>query len=277
MYFANVYTYILSFIEYIDLTTKMYANREQRYWIKDFSLYASDRLSLLSGDWLSDAIINCAQNLLKEQYPLVGGLQSTTLGYTLSYTIERGEFVQIINVRDSHWVTISNIGCKPDYINVYDSLPYKDISYRAKQQISALIHSAAKEITLNFPPVQCQRGGSDCGLFAIAFAVTLCTGFNPSDLQYNQASFRSHLRGCIENKCISPFPCTMLAKKRQDKEIHQVVPFYCICRQPEGGKMAECTTCGDWFHEECVELPDNIELDDVEWFCPTCSYRCSKL
>ena len=59
------------------------------------------------------------------------------------------------------------------------------------EQICALI------LTLNFPNVQFQKGGSDCGLFSIAFAASLCTGFRfyPADLQYNQTL---HLLNCID-------------------------------------------------------------------------------
>ncbi len=104
----------------------------------------------------------------------MGGLQATTLGDILSYTVEEGEFVQILNVRGSHWVTVSNIGCEQNCIKVYDSIPYGDLSSRARKQISALICSDANQIIMKFPSVQQQKGGSDCGLFAIAFAATLC-------------------------------------------------------------------------------------------------------
>ena len=146
-------------------------SRRQRYWIKDLSLYASDRQSIKNGEWLTDAVINSAQTLLREQYPLIGGLQMTTLGHTLSYAIEKGEFVQVLNIRGSHWLTISNIGCKPNLINIYDSIPYGDISTRAKQQICALVFSDAAEITQLFKCAVTNRGGSDCGLYAIAFAM----------------------------------------------------------------------------------------------------------
>ncbi len=153
---------------YIDLTegeeSKDEIKREQRYWMKEFSLFVTDRLSLISGDWLTDTIINCAQRLLKEHYPLMGGLQATTLGDILSYTVEKGEFVQILNVRGSHWVTVSNIGCEQNCIKVYDSIPYGDLSSRARKQISALICSDANQIILKFPSVQQQKGGSDCGI-----------------------------------------------------------------------------------------------------------------
>jgi len=50
----------------------------------------SDRISILSGEWLTDAVINCCQTLLKEQYPHIGELQNTGLGETLAYEIETG-------------------------------------------------------------------------------------------------------------------------------------------------------------------------------------------
>ena len=45
------------------------------------------------------SVIDAAQVLLKECFPEIGGLQRTTLGHTLTYAVEKGEFVQIINVR----------------------------------------------------------------------------------------------------------------------------------------------------------------------------------
>lgn len=242
--------------------------RQQRFWIKEQGLYVSDRQSIMAGEWLTDAVINSAQRLLKERYPQMGGLQMTTLGDTLTYTIEKGEFVQIINVRGSHWITISNIGCLQNHINVYDSIPYGDVSLRVKQQICALVFSNAKEIILHFPNVQSQKGGIDCGLFSIAFATTLCTGFHPADLQYNQSYFRDHLLDCIQKRFITPFPCTMITKKRPRSSYQQVVSLYCKCRQPEGGGMAQCDRCNEWYHEECVDLPKNIK--SVKWFCPSC-------
>ncbi len=47
-------------------------------------------------------VIDVAQELLKEHFPEIGGLQRTTLGQTLAFAVERGEFVQILNLRDNH-------------------------------------------------------------------------------------------------------------------------------------------------------------------------------
>ena len=46
--------------------------------------------------WLSDAIINAAQILLKRGNPMVAGLQNVNLGQTNSFTIQTGECIQIL-------------------------------------------------------------------------------------------------------------------------------------------------------------------------------------
>ena len=244
--------------------------RQPRHWMKEFDLYVSDRISILSGEWLTDAVINCWQTLLKEQYPHIGGLQKTGLGDTLTYRIETGEFVQIMNDSGTHWITVSNLGCLPNHFNVYDSIQRGDTSSRVKQQICALVYSDAKEIILKFPSVQFQKGGSDCGLFSIAFATSLCTGFDPSDLYYNQDLLREHLFKCVENKYLSPFPCTM--KKRPKSNSQQTIAVYCLCRQPEveGESMVQCDKCDEWYHNDCITCPSTCDMKSVKWFCPNC-------
>ena len=50
----------------------------------------------------------------------IGGLQKTGLGDTLTYRIETGEFVQIMNDSGTHWITVSKLDCLPNHFNVYD-------------------------------------------------------------------------------------------------------------------------------------------------------------
>ena len=75
-----------------------------------------------SGAWLDDMIICAAQYLLKIQHPHIGGFQSTLLAENLSMEPQASEFVQVLNVNNCHWLTVSNIGCTSSSIKVYDSL-----------------------------------------------------------------------------------------------------------------------------------------------------------
>ena len=77
--------------------------------------------TLRSGARLDDEIIAVVQNMLKRKYPAVGGLQSPSLGEKFAMEPQAGEFVQVLNVSNNHWITISTIGCEMLAVNVYDS------------------------------------------------------------------------------------------------------------------------------------------------------------
>ena len=120
-----------------------------------------------------------AQQLLQMAFPNMKGLQPSILGEMLTFDIQKGEFIQILNVSNNHWIMTTSIGCQKGQVYVFDSLPSGDVPMRTKQQIATILCSEDKEITLRFPTVQIQQGGNDCGLFAIAFSVSLCYGENP--------------------------------------------------------------------------------------------------
>ena len=86
-----------------------------------------------------DSTINAVQTLLQKAYPIVGGLQHTTVAETLAFNIQRGKFVQILNVSGYHWITVSNIHCKPGTVAIYDSMPSGDVPRRTKEQIAAIL------------------------------------------------------------------------------------------------------------------------------------------
>ena len=128
------------------------------YWIKDLQLY------------ISDAIIDGGQKLLKQKYNHISGLRPSILGEVLGYDIQKTAFVQVLHVGANHWICISSTGNPLTTINIFDSLPNTDIPARAKCQIAALLCTEEDTITLEFHDVQQQVGARDCGLFALAFA-----------------------------------------------------------------------------------------------------------
>nr|XP_047125201.1 uncharacterized protein LOC124807387 [Hydra vulgaris] len=61
--------------------------------------------------WLNDTLIDIAQSFLSSQFPHIAGFQSSCIfnknnsgGY-----IHSGKFIQILNVRNSHWILIINV------------------------------------------------------------------------------------------------------------------------------------------------------------------------
>ncbi len=65
---------------------------------------------------------------------------------------------------------------------------------------------------LNNRDVQRQEGFNDCGLFALAYMNTLCSGKNPSLCAYTQSKMRAHYNNCIKNKYFQAFPHTRLKR-----------------------------------------------------------------
>ncbi len=52
---------------------------------------------------LNDSIINAAQHLMRDEYPNIDGLQDLILQQNLSFRVQTGEFVKILNKGNNHW------------------------------------------------------------------------------------------------------------------------------------------------------------------------------
>lgn len=253
---------------FVDLTTEGPKSlHEEKYWIKELQLNEDDRQCILPNQWLNDKIINVAQKLLKRSHPEVNGLQKTYLGETLTYTIERGKFVQILHINGNHWITISNVfSQRNEIISVYDSFSSIDLPVKAKEQIAALICCPDKYFLLEFQSVSKQRGGSDCGLFSIAFATAICFKINPVAVDFKQEDLRGHLFMCLEDRKMVPFPSR---KKKIENCLSKVkISVYCECRQIEIGRMIMCDGCQEWYHQGCVYIPKNAKK--IKWYCHRC-------
>ena len=94
--------------------------------------------------------------------------------------------------------------------------------------------------------VQRQTGTDDCGLFVLAYIYTLCklfsnnfclnkikniffykgSGLNPSNLNFDQGSMRSHFNNCLTNSRFDPFP----SEARNKQKLHDTQHYF-DCRQ----------------------------------------------
>jgi len=112
------------------------------------------------------------------------------------------ETIQIAHNDANHWLLLSSINGK---IRIYDSLNTTPTSSLEKQMKQ--LFSTDNDLP-NYERVPCHRqsGGTDCGLFAIAYAIDLLLGNNPSTIIYDQSKFRNHLLSCLEGNEIFPFP-----------------------------------------------------------------------
>ena len=188
-------------------------------------LHEQDKAILSSGKWLNDDMITACQNLLKKQYPMVEGLQATALVQKFAMEPQAGEFVQIVNVSGNHWITISTIGCTAGSVQVYDSLHMKLTSV-TKKLVADLMMTRDKAISVTYANVQWQSGGNDCGLFALAFATSLCEGHDPAVIAYDQPQMSSHLLSCIVTGKMTAFP-QRSSNRRAKINKTELIPVFC--------------------------------------------------
>ena len=248
-----------------------------------FKLGDVDIHTIITGKQLTDHIIGIAHSVLHEQFPEAEGLENTTLGPCSNFTAHNGEFSQILNTSKNHWVLVSNIGSTGSSINLYDSMFKGRITSNIKKQIAALLMEKGPTITVNIPPVQQQSNCVDCGVFAIAFLVTLLFKQNPGKITFRVCGMRDHLLRCLKQRSFQPFPVAKPAKVRIQ---HNAKPkcvklsLMCKCRMPWISQdaqnpdlwCAQCESCSEWYHKICVPtVPDEVfTVNNMKWFCPTC-------
>ena len=223
---------------------------------------------------LTDKRIQMAQELLHRQFPHIEGLMSPSISTVRQFPVMRQEFVQVLHTGGLHWVTVSTIGCKGNNkVNLYDSL-YHGISPQTEEQIASLLFvDNAEHIEVSIPPVVQQTNGTDCGVYAIAFATALCNNLDPTSLKFNRRAIRDHLWQALQCGHLSMFPFEERRPQDQNKPVK--ISVYCECRMPYNppkDKMAECTGCKKWFHKECQQIADKVfKFARFQWRCKTCS------
>ena len=118
-----------------------------------------------SSGWPNGDIVQAAQVLIQDINPLLEGLQCPTLGRVRNFDIVSGEFLQILHTGSNHWVCISNIGCLPGKVHLYDSLFDDVISREIEDQTNDLL--GGNLVSLEFVPVQQQTNDSDSGVLPL--------------------------------------------------------------------------------------------------------------
>ncbi len=180
--------------------------------------------------------------------------------------------MQVLNVADSHWILISTINCPPGFVNAYDSGGRYTTS-RNKEEIAALLHTSKDKITIRYMNVQHQIGASDCGLFALAFATSLCLAIDPTSVVYNQSHMRNHLIKSLEKGQLEHFLIHRSRRPISHPSKTESFDVYCHSRLTSSGaasdRMVWCNGgCKQWYHDTCEKI-DNLN-SKKRWYCKNC-------
>ena len=173
-----------------------------------------ERQEILNDHMLTDMTINFAQNILLRDFPTISGLEDTTVGAVLNFSKHDGKspYIQVLHTGSLHWVCISNMSenglVKADVVNLYDSLNNRGtVNTHVRDQIADILYvPSAPEIHVDIQPVQQQTNGTNCGVFAIAYAVDLANDQDPTKIRYDEGKMREHLMTVFKWKDLNLFP-----------------------------------------------------------------------
>ncbi|KZS01293.1 Uncharacterized protein APZ42_002096, partial [Daphnia magna] len=170
---------------------------------------------------LCSGYVNRAQEILKQQHPMIGGLNWVTIGGTLEYPkATEDKWMQVIHDGRDHWVLVAKGFVQPEHVNVYDSLVGS--AWHDKHVLScmsSLLKTDEKKMTYIVKQCQRQNNSYDCGVFAIAFATSLANGEDPTGMLYDPKQLRPHLNECMTSGKLTSFPSTISRRKRSRETV----------------------------------------------------------
>ena len=182
-------------------------NEPQDVWVThdNLSLSLTDKAVMEQGEQLTDKHMQMAQYLAKRQFPLAGGLKSTLLQQKGAKGHCTANTIQIVHCeKRKHWIVASTIFARKGCVNIYDTL-FARLDSETRTTIKRMFTLKSVE-GLNMVDMQCQKGASDCGLFAIAVMTSLLFSEDPAKVTYKQDKLREHLKECFTVGKLSLFP-----------------------------------------------------------------------
>ena len=242
--------------------------------IEDVSTIENDQM-------LTDFHVNYSQQMLRLQFPDYAGLEDTSRGIELKFSVFRGKYIQILHDGNLHWVCFSNVfrkSASDTTVDYYDSLNNNGrISPKVLRQIAQLSFCKEESLKICIKPVHQQTNMTNCGVFAIAFATCIASGFDPVAVRFDEKAMRSHLVACIRQKELLLFPVLEYTPV-QRPERNCSIELYCECRLPYDRRskdprwdMKQCMVCKKWYHRSCQNISSIFFTDsDVAWKCTLC-------
>src|SRR5580765_4860906 len=171
---------------------------------KDIVLMPTEKDIIVRGEWLTDMHMEQFHHLVQtySNYKPVETWRIQCLD-TIQPVPESKKHIQILH-STSHWVC-SYYDTKNIFI--YDLLNNKKLHRHHEQFLRKLFPTYNFEKNpVQFPTVQNQANCNDCGVFAIAFAISLLFNIKPEKVRYNHSLMRSHLLKIFESNVIEHFP-----------------------------------------------------------------------
>jgi hypothetical protein len=227
--------------------------------------------------------INEGLRILRNMYPHIDGLEDPGFGcFSQHQSLPRfrgvqSKFVQIFHQPD-HWVCATNVfSTLVNEIYWYDSLPKDVISENALIQLTSLLRHDCDNDYFDLHLRKCDRQPNNsvvCGFYALANAAAICAGDDPTLWRYDSSNLVVNISNGLRNNVLLPVkPRTMATTRSNINTLHEQ-KRHCLCYQASTDLMVMCSSCGNWYHEQCVHLNDDQrQRSSVNWNGPCCTQR----
>jgi hypothetical protein len=210
-------------------------------------------------DWYSSASVDSAMfedNILNAYFVLLRTtaerkfpgilIQDQGKPFELKRAKEGQKFLQILNLGDMHYVLISNIGCGPGEVNLYDSLASEELGFELKLYIAAVCIDLEGTIVVYRRAVQQQgsqsncNDGNLCGVFCCSTATDIIINNNSPQI-HDETKMRDFILNAVFNSDSSEiegaFPCLdevshVNFKIRICDEKRYTISVSCQCKLP---------------------------------------------
>ena len=115
-------------------------------------------------------------------------------------------------------------------LKLYDSMFTGELTPSLEEQLVRIYLPLARDesLVINAVSVQQQNGGTDCGLFATAFALHAVMRKNFKTICFEQSLMRQHLLERLQNEALTEFlqSTSPSAKPRRSKVSHIVINLF---------------------------------------------------
>lgn len=180
------------------------ARKQGGLTIAKVRLSAEEVSMIEKGNCLQDVHIALANTLLQQQFPDRAGFQSTLYVAKGRCVPQKEGTIQIhFDEARKHWLTSSFSGRR---VQIFDSRYTGFIPDGVKEQMKAIYGHLSKQLSAQVVRVQQQQGTTDCGLYAIAYALHVANGDDPAKLKFEQKKMRAHFLECLKKKKLEAFP-----------------------------------------------------------------------
>ena len=116
-------------------------------------------IAITKNKWLSEESINLAQTILFKNFPVISGFEDTTLGPLYMFSVQTGEFVQVLH-ENNHRVTVSLLTDRATSVAyLYDTLQKENLNKNLVTEIAHLRKSEDAELPIISKVVQKQGKG----------------------------------------------------------------------------------------------------------------------